>query len=68
MGEIGNNDNFWVKCYVVKYIINFVIIYGIFEEIGLVEVGKLVDFCFWSFVFFGVKFELVIKGGIVVYV
>lgn len=55
-----------VKCYVVKYIINLVIIYGFSYEVGLVEKGKFVDFVLWDLVFFGVKLELVLKGGMIV--
>lgn len=64
----GCVDNFCVWCYVVKYIINFVIVYGISYEVGSVEVGKFVDFVLWSLVFFGVKFSLIFKGGLVVVV
>lgn len=66
-GETGNNDNLRAKRYVAKYTINPAITHGISEEIGSVEVGKLADLCLWSPAFFGVKPELVIKGGIVAY-
>lgn len=66
--EIGDNDNFCVKCYIVKYIINLVLIYGIVYEVGFIEVGKLVDFVVWLLVFFGVKLVIVIKGGMIVIV
>lgn len=42
--------------------------YGIVDYVGFIEVGKLVDICFWKFVMFGVKFEIVIKGGAIVWV
>lgn len=60
------NDNFCVRCYIVKYIINLVIIYGISYEVGFVEVGKWVDLVFWCLVFFGVKLSLIFKGGVIV--
>jgi urease subunit alpha len=66
-GETGNNDNLRAKRYVAKYTINPAITHGISEEIGSVEVGKLADLCLWSPAFFGVKPELVIKGGMVAY-
>ncbi len=66
-GERGNNDNLRAKRYVAKYTINPAITHGISEEIGSVEVGKLADLCLWSPAFFGVKPELVIKGGMVAY-
>ncbi|QUS60166.1 urease subunit alpha [Synechocystis sp. PCC 7339] len=66
-GERGDNDNLRAKRYVAKYTINPAITHGISEEIGSVEVGKLADLCLWSPAFFGVKPELVIKGGMVAY-
>ncbi|AIE72779.1 MULTISPECIES: urease subunit alpha [unclassified Synechocystis] len=67
IGERGNNDNLRAKRYVAKYTINPAITHGIAEEIGSVEVGKLADLCLWNPAFFGVKPELVIKGGMVAY-
>ena len=67
IGERGNNDNLRAKRYVAKYTINPAITHGISEEIGSVEVGKLADLCLWRPAFFGVKPELVIKGGMVAY-
>ncbi|QHU99132.1 urease subunit alpha [Synechocystis sp. CACIAM 05] len=67
VGEGGNNDNLRAKRYVAKYTINPAITHGISEEIGSVEVGKLADLCLWRPAFFGVKPELVIKGGMVAY-
>lgn len=64
--EKGDNDNFRIKCYLFKYIINLVIVYGISEYVGFVEVGKVVDLVLWSLVFFGVKFNMIIKGGFIV--
>lgn len=51
-----NVDNYCVKCYISKYIINFVIIQGISYVVGSVEVGKLVDLVIWDLVEFGFKF------------
>src|SRR4029077_10750786 len=42
------------------------IAHGIAEEVGSVEVGKLADLVFWKPAFFGVKPELVLKGGLIV--
>lgn len=66
--EIGENDNMCVCCYIVKYMINFVIVYGLLKYIGSVEVGKWVDLVFWLLVFFGVKLEMVLLGGLIVVV
>jgi len=57
------NDNFRAKRYVAKYTINPAITHGLSGLIGSVEEGKLADLCLWRPAFFGVKPELVIKGG-----
>src|SRR6516162_5985437 len=62
-GDGGKNDNARVKRYVAKYTINPAIAQGMAREIGSVEVGKLADLVLWSPAFFGVKPDLVIKGG-----
>ena len=56
-------DNFRAKRYVAKYTINPAITHGIAQYVGSVEVGKLADLCLWRPAFFGVKPEIVIKGG-----
>ncbi|MGQ7791490.1 urease subunit alpha [Faunimonas sp. B44] len=62
-GEIGDNDNLRVRRYVAKYTINPAIAHGVARHIGSVEAGKLADLVLWSPAFFGVKPDLVIKGG-----
>ena len=57
------NDNYRAKRYVAKYTINAAITHGIADHVGSVEVGKLADLCLWKPAFFGVKPEIVIKGG-----
>jgi urease subunit alpha len=57
------NDNFRVRRYVAKYTINPAITHGVSAYIGSVEVGKLADLVLWSPAFFGVKPDLIIKGG-----
>jgi urease subunit alpha len=59
------NDNFRVKRYIAKYTINPAITHGVAEHVGSVEIGKLADLCMWSPAFFGVKPEMVIKGGMI---
>jgi urease subunit alpha len=61
-GESGN-DNARAKRYVAKYTINPAIAHGVSKHIGSVEKGKLADLVLWSPAFFGVKPDLVIKGG-----
>jgi urease subunit alpha len=65
--DLGNdNDNFRAKRYVAKYTINPAIAHGVSKHIGSVEKGKLADLVVWSPAFFGVKPDLVIKGGMIV--
>ncbi len=61
------NDNFRAKRYISKYTINPAIAHGISQYVGSVEVGKLADLCLWRPGFFGVKPELVLKGGMIAY-
>ncbi|MGZ0085903.1 urease subunit alpha [Caldibacillus thermoamylovorans] len=65
--ETGRGDNVRVKRYVAKYTINPAITHGIAEYVGSVEVGKFADLVVWHPAFFGVKPELVIKGGMIAY-
>ncbi len=58
-----HNDNYRAKRYIAKYTINPAITHGIAAHVGSVEVGKLADLCLWKPAFFGVKPEIVIKGG-----
>ncbi len=62
-GDSARNDNARVKRYVAKYTINPAIAQGFSHEIGSIEPGKLADLVLWSPAFFGVKPDLVIKGG-----
>ncbi|NEN87836.1 MAG: urease subunit alpha [Okeania sp. SIO3H1] len=66
-GESGENDNLRAQRYVAKYTINPAIAHGIAEYVGSVEVGKLADLCLWRPAMFGVKPEIVIKGGAIAY-
>ncbi len=61
----ASNDNLRIRRYVAKYTINPAITHGVAGEIGSVEVGKLADLVLWHPAFFGVKPELVIKGGFI---
>ncbi len=65
--ESVEQDNFRIKRYIAKYTINPAITHGISHLVGSVEVGKLADLVVWSPMFFGVKPETVLKGGIIVY-
>ncbi len=61
--NLERNDNLRVKRYIAKYTINPAITHGIANYVGSIEQGKLADLCLWKPAFFGVKPEMVIKGG-----
>jgi len=63
--DSSRNDNSRVRRYVAKYTINPSITHGIAEHVGSIEAGKLADLVLWKPAFFGVKPELVIKGGFI---
>jgi urease subunit alpha len=64
-GEQGPNDNLRIRRYIAKYTINPAIAHGVAHEVGSVEIGKLADLVLWRPAFFGVKPEIVIKGGFI---
>ncbi|KPC65780.1 urease subunit alpha [Streptomyces albus] len=63
----GRADNLRARRYVAKYTINPAVAQGMDDEIGSVEVGKLADLVLWDPAFFGVKPQVVIKGGQIAY-
>ena len=63
--EQSENDNVRIRRYVAKYTVNPAIAHGIGHEVGSIEVGKLADLTLWKPAFFGVKPDLVIKGGFI---
>ncbi|BET65150.1 urease subunit alpha [Opitutales bacterium ASA1] len=58
-------DNFRVLRYLAKYTINPAITHGIAHVVGSLEVGKLADLVVFKPAFFGVKPELILKGGMI---
>ena len=65
--DSARNDNFRAKRYVAKYTINPAITHGIAEYVGSIEAGKWADIVLWRPAFFGVKPEMVFKGGMIAY-
>ncbi|GBQ47080.1 urease subunit alpha [Komagataeibacter sucrofermentans] len=63
----GVADNNRVRRYIAKYTINPAIAHGLSHEVGSIAVGKLADLVLWEPAFFGVKPDLVIKGGAIAY-
>lgn len=65
LGEVA--DNVRARRYVAKYTINPAIAHGISHEVGSVEPGKLADLVLWDPRFFGIRPQVVIKGGALVW-
>jgi urease subunit alpha len=64
--QAKGNDNFRAKRYVAKYTINPAISHGISKYVGSLEKGKIADLVLWKPAFFGVKPEMIIKGGMII--
>jgi urease subunit alpha len=60
-------DNYRIKRYIAKYTINPAITHGVSHLVGSVEIGKIADLVVWTPMFFGVKPDLVLKGGMIAY-
>jgi urease subunit alpha len=68
LGSLGGPaDNVRARRYVAKYTINPAIAHGISHEVGSVEPGKLADLVLWDPRFFGIRPQIVIKGGMLVW-
>lgn len=63
--DSAHNDNFRVKRYIAKYTINPAITHGVAHQVGSIEPGKLADIVIWKPAFFGVKPEMIVKGGFI---
>ena len=59
------DDNFRIRRYVAKYTINPARAHGIADHVGSIEVGKIADLVLWHPAFFGIKPDLVLKGGFI---
>ena len=58
-------DNERIKRYIAKYTINAARSFGIDAHVGSLEPGKLADVVLWRPGFFGIKPEVVVKGGFI---
>ncbi|ELS04573.1 urease, alpha subunit [Xenococcus sp. PCC 7305] len=63
--DSDRNDNQRALRYLAKYTINPAITYGIDKYVGSLEPGKIADIVLWRPGFFGIKPELIIKGGFI---
>ena len=61
----GRGDNARILRYIAKYTINAARTFGIAGHVGSLEDGKMADIVVWRPAFFGIKPELVIKGGFI---
>lgn len=64
-GDSENNDNNRIKRYIAKYTINPAITHGISDYVGSIDEGKLADIILWEPAFFGVKPDVIVKGGLI---
>ena len=62
-GDDQNSDNARIKRYIAKIGINPARAHGISHLVGSIEKGKFADLVLWNPAFFGVKPEMVLKGG-----
>ncbi len=63
--RIGDNER--IKRYIAKYTLNAARTFGIDAYVGSLEPGKLADVVLWRPGFFGIKPELIVKGGFIVW-
>jgi urease subunit alpha len=63
--EQGANDNFRIRRYLAKVTCNPAIAHGLSEHIGGVAPGMLADLVLWKPAFFGLRPEVVLKGGFI---
>jgi urease subunit alpha len=63
--RIGDNQR--ILRYLAKYTINAARTFGIDAHVGSLEPGKLADVVLWRPAFFGIKPELIVKGGFIVW-
>jgi urease subunit alpha len=66
-GDSERCDNNRIKRYVAKYSANPAIAHGIGHVVGSVQPGRFADLVLWKPAFFGVKPELVLKGGMIAF-
>ncbi|MBI5974947.1 urease subunit alpha [Staphylococcus canis] len=64
-GDSEYNDNNRIRRYIAKYTINPAIAHGISDYVGSIDEGKLADLIIWDPKFFGVKPDMIIKGGLI---
>jgi urease subunit alpha len=61
----GPGDNLRARRYVAKYTICPAVAHGLDTEVGSIAAGKLADLVLWDPAFFGVRPDVVLKGGFI---
>ena len=61
----ARGDNARIKRFIAKYTVNAALCFGIADHVGSLEPGKMADVVLWRPAFFGIKPELVVKGGFI---
>lgn len=61
--RVGDNER--IKRFIAKYTINAARTFGIDAYVGSLEPGKIADVVLWRPGYFGIKPELVVKGGFI---
>lgn len=61
----ARGDNLRIKRYIAKYTYNAAKCFGIDAHVGSLEPGKMADIVLWRPSYFGIKPELVVKGGFI---
>lgn len=59
----SGDDNHRILRYIAKLTINPAIMFGIAHDVGSLEPGKIADIVLWEPRFFGIRPEVVFKGG-----
>ncbi|MGR3742693.1 MAG: urease subunit alpha [Pseudooceanicola nanhaiensis] len=62
---VARGDNLRIKRYIAKYTINAARCFGIEPHVGSIEPGKMADIVLWRPGYFGIKPEMVVKGGFI---
>ena len=65
--QSAHGDNARIRRYLAKYTINAARCFGIQDHVGSLEDGKMADIVLWRPGFFGVKPEIIVKGGFIAY-
>lgn len=61
----AKGDNLRIRRFIAKYTINAARCFGIEKHVGSIEPGKMADIVLWRPGYFGIKPELVVKGGFI---